>query len=52
MDIHKPAYPDEVLKEMYLSPQDFFELINCNSNISINMAFNYPRHLVQPVNSG
>ena len=54
MEMHKPAHPGEVLREMYLSPlsltvtetakalgvtrKAFSELINCKSNISITMA--------------
>lgn len=54
MDMHKPAHPGEILKEMYLSPlgltvsesakalgvtrKTFSELVNCNSNVSIPMA--------------
>lgn len=54
MNMHKPAHPGEVLKEMYLSPlgltvtqtakalgvtrKAFSELVNCKSNISISMA--------------
>jgi antitoxin HigA-1 len=54
MNMHKPAHPGEILKEMYLSPlgltvtqtakalgvtrKAFSELVNCKSNISIPMA--------------
>ena len=54
MEIHKPAHPGEILREMYLSPlsltvsetakalgvtrKTFSELINCNSSVSIAMA--------------
>jgi addiction module HigA family antidote len=54
MNMHKPAHPGEVLKDMYLSPlgltvtqtakalgvtrKAFSELVNCKSNISISMA--------------
>ena len=54
MNMHKPAHPGEVLKEMYLSPlgltvtqtskalgvtrKAFSELINCKSSVSISMA--------------
>jgi addiction module HigA family antidote len=54
MDMHKPAHPGEILREMYLSPLDltvtqtakalgvtrktFSELINCKSSVSISMA--------------
>ena len=54
MEMHKPAHPGEILREMYLSPlnltvtetakalgvtrKTFSELINCNSNVSIAMA--------------
>ena len=54
MNMHKPAHPGEILKEMYLSPlgltvtqtakalgvtrKAFSELVNCKSNISISMA--------------
>ena len=54
MEMHKPAHPGEILREMYLSPLDltvtqtakalgvtrktFSELINCKSSVSISMA--------------
>ena len=54
MEMHKPAHPGEILREMYLSPlnltvtetakalgvtrKTFSELINCSSNVSIAMA--------------
>ena len=54
MEMHKPAHPGEILREMYLSPlnltvtetakalgitrKTFSELINCNSSVSIAMA--------------
>lgn len=54
MNMHKPAHPGEVLKEMHLLPMGltvtqtakalgvtrkaFSELVNCKSNISISMA--------------
>lgn len=54
MEMHKPAHPGEILREMYLTPLDlsvtetakalgvtrktFSELINCNSSVSIPMA--------------
>lgn len=54
MEMHKPAHPGEILREMYLSPlnltvtetakalgvtrKTFSELVNCNSSISIAMA--------------
>ena len=59
MNMHKPAHPGEVLKEMYLSPlgltvtqtakalgvtrKAFSELVNCKSNISISMALKLSR---------
>ena len=54
MEMHKPAHPGEILREVYLIPLDlsvtetakalgvtrktFSELINCNSSVSISMA--------------
>ena len=54
MEMHKPAHPGEILREMYLSPlnltvtetakalgvtrKTFSELVNSSSNVSIAMA--------------